>query len=410
MLAILPMFAACSGGGAQAGAPANPLPRASPTPALSAAPAATIHIAATDYFGGATIAATILVDGKPTATTFALASGLHRLQIIAPGFATYNGAIQVPGGATTRDVPLMPLGPNIDAWLLALNSDRLTSGSPPVQIDDALAIAAFNHAADMAVRNYFAHFDTHGFAPTTRSLLFGSGVMADENLAAGFSSVSDVESAFALERNALPKKSPADCAAYDALASHYCNLVFANHNWVGLAATTSTNSTYGTYFAQEFGDLYALVDATVANVEPSLGTTAWLTMGSLDGGTIFASVSTQAAPVPITIATLNADPACATQCPAADHFYPVGLATQADPALFSIPFALDQLYIPQAFTTTATFVGSSAASVYWPGGSVMPDWYGNASLSPLSITGHDGATQRERRGVVAPNAPRMRSR
>ena len=89
-----------------------------------------------------------------------------------PPSVTYASGYEVPlPGAYETEVT---------GWLPSLalvNADRQANGAPAVQLDDWLTIVAWDHAVDMAVQGYYAHFDPHGLAPTTRSLLLGSMVM-----------------------------------------------------------------------------------------------------------------------------------------------------------------------------------------------------------------------------------------
>ncbi|HEY6459124.1 MAG TPA: CAP domain-containing protein [Polyangiaceae bacterium] len=345
-----------------------------------------VRIDVVDYFTGSPVKAEATADGASagSGSSFCLAvgTGLHPVTIGASGYATYNGAIQLPGGATKRSVRLFPVGPSLAGWLALVNSDRQANGSPPVQLDDGLTIAAWDHAVDMGTQNYFAHFDPHGFAPTTRSLLLGSMLIGAESCAAGATTYQEAESEFMAEKSSLPNQSPSDCAQDDSLAGHYCNLVWASHNWVGLAIVDVPGSTYETYFDQEFGDLYGYYDTTVLPPEPALGANGALSMLPSTGFSFSDEyVATMPAPTPIAIATLNADPTCASSCPATDEWYPDGGTDVggAAPSPVHPPFAASQLVFVAMDSTATTFESSSAWAAFWPGGTVLPESYGAGS-------------------------------
>jgi len=348
----------------------------------------------------------------------AVAAGLHQLQITAPGYATYNGAIQVPGGALSRAITLFPESPVVAAFLADINVDRAADGRTPVQLDNQLTIAAFNHAVDMGTQGYYAHFDPNGFAPTTRSLLLGSEMVGDENIAGNYTNVADAEFAFVQNEKAkLPNQSAADCVRYGdpEYAGHYCNLIFATHNWVGLAVTRagSVGNYPGiTFYDQEFGDLYGMVDTTVIAREPTLNTVASLVMSGAPAATIAAGtfgdvVSTMQYPVPISLATLNADPTCASTCPAADQWYPTWGIWSTLGVLSVLATSANQIYEPQV--TAATFSGTGASTIYWPGGNVMTAIYHDSSVT-IQTQSRSRATTSVNQGFVVPNSHAMRAR
>lgn len=95
--------------------------------------------------------------------------------------------------------------------------------------------------------------------------------------------------------------------------------------------------------------------------------------------------ATMPVPTPISIATLNADPTCASSCPANDQWYPTAGSQVggSEPAPLQPSFAQTQLVFAAIDTATATFEGSSAWAAFWPGGTVMPDSYGASSASYL---------------------------
>jgi hypothetical protein len=344
------------------------------------------HVEAVDYFTGAPIAgATATVDSAgATLPCLTLATGVHPLLVTATGYAAYNGAIQVPGGAMSRTVSLFPMTPSLTAWLALVNTDRAANGAGPVQIDSGLMISGWNHVVDMGKQGYFAHFDTNGFAPTTRSVLLGSMMMGVENAAAGQKTYADAETSFMGEKSALPNQTASDCKNNYNLAGHYCDLITVSHNWIGFGLAKVPGSKYSEYYTQEFGDLYAYFDTTVIGPYPSVSSTATVTLVPAPGYT-FGSEFTQTmpAPTPIPIATLNADPTCASMCPANDLWYPAA-NTQANvkakaPIAYAPPLSTSEIVFLGLLTNETTFVGASVYATFWAGGTVKPNTYTDAT-------------------------------
>jgi uncharacterized protein YkwD len=418
---------ACGGGGGASTTPAVPTSglsaggtSASGTPGASSTtspaptptpPQQTVPVSVVDYFTAQAVgAANVSIDGAPAGRS--LAAGLHTLVVTAPGYATFNGAIQIPAGAPNRTIKLFPVSPSMAAWLAQINADRAANGASAVQLDDMLTIAAYDHAVDEATQGYFAHFDPHGFSPNTRSLLLGSMMQGLEDIAAGYPTWSDAEAAMMAERTALPHQDAADCqTSSEDLAGHYCNIVWPTHNWVGLAllAAPGGATQYGTYYDQEFGELYGRYDTTVPPTQASTGT---LLFAGANGSTLATGyVATLPPPAPISIATLNADPRCTSMCPAADQWYPT--ATNADFSADSWPFTSalgsTQLTFPELYTNVGgLFDGVAVDAVAWPGGTVTPNAYGSSSWNvttsaaryPASATG----------GRLVPNGAEMLAR
>jgi hypothetical protein len=340
-----------------------------------------------DYFTGDRIAtATGTVDGAaaPGFPCLSLGTGVHPLEVSAAGYATYRNAIQVPGGATRRVVTLVPLTPSITGWLSLVNSDRMANGgAPPLQLDSSLMIAAWDHAVDMGVQGYFAHWDPHGFSPQTRSLMLGSMIVSAENIAANYATYTLAEQAFMAEKAKLPNQSPSDCATSYDLAGHYCDLITTSHNLLGVALAQVPGSPYGTYYDQEFGDLYAYYDTTVIGPQPAAGTTASITLVPAAGFSFnYEFIESMPAPTPIPVATLNADPTCATECPTGDPQYPSGNTSVSTSGVmpYSPTLSPNQIVFLDLQTNETTFFGSSALAAFWAGGT-PPTTYGASSLT-----------------------------
>jgi len=347
-----------------------------------------VDLSVVDYFTGHPIAGvTSAIDGfSPGTSPFCLGPGVHPIRIQASGYAAYNGAIQLPGGATSRTVRLFPVTSSVAAWVALVNSDRQSNGAPAVQLDTGLMIAAWDHAVDMGVQGYFAHFDPHGFSPTTRSLLLGSMMAGWENIAAGAPSYEAAEAAFMSEKTNLPNQSPSDCAKNYGLAGHYCDIVATSHTSLGLAIASVPGSPWTTYYDQELGDLYGYFDTTVIRPEPLVTASASLTLVPATGETfVYEYAQTMPAPLPIAIATLNADPECSSMCPPGDAWYPMGNTpisyTGVKP--YTPMLTASDITFVGLTTNVKTFFGDSALAGFWGGGTVMPDSYGAASKAYL---------------------------
>lgn len=364
-----------------------------------------------DYFTAQAVgSASVSIDGA--AATRGLSAGLHTLVVTAPGYATFNGAIQIPGGASNRTVKLFPVSPSMAAWLTQINADRAANGASAVQLDDMLTIAAYNHAVDEATQGYFAHFDPQGFSPNTRSLLLGSMMQGLEDIAAGFPTWAGAETAMMGERTALPHQDAADCqTTSEDLAGHYCNIVWPTHNWVGLAILSAPNGAtqYGTYYDQEFGELYGIFDATAPPAQASAGT---LLFAGANGSSLTSGfVATLQIPAPISIATLNADPRCTSMCPAADQWYPTASNAyfSADSWPFTAALGSAQLTFPELYSNVSgLFDGVAIDAAAWPGGTVTPPTYSSSTWNVTTSVARYPAA--EENGHLAPNGPEMLAR
>lgn len=401
-----PSTTVSASGSATPAAPSATNPTASPTPAQQ-----TVPVAAVDYFTAQAVgSANVSIDG--VSGTRSLSAGLHTLVASAPGYATFNGAIQIPAGAVNRTVKLFPISPSMTAWLTQINADRAANGASAVQLDDMLTIAAYDHAVDEATQGYFAHFDPHGFSPNTRSLLLGSMMQGLEDIAAGYATWSGAESAMMAERTALPHQDAADCqTSSEDLAGHYCNIVWPTHNWVGLAILSAPNGAtqYGTYYDQEFGELYGIFDTTVPPTQASAGT---LSFAGANGSTLTSGyLATLPTPAPISIATLNADPLCASTCPAADLWYPTATNAffSADSWPFTATLGSAQLTFPELYSNVSGLFDAVAIdTVVWPGATVTPTSYTSSTWNVT--TSEVRSTTSEESGRLAPNGREMLAR
>lgn len=99
-----------------------------------------------------------------------------------------------------------------------------------------LASAAQSHSSDMANRNYFAHEGLDGSTIGSRATTAGYTYrLVGENIAAGYNNIDEVMTGWI--------NSPGHCA----------NMMNANFKEYGMACASNQNSTYKTYWTQEFG-------------------------------------------------------------------------------------------------------------------------------------------------------------
>jgi len=122
-------------------------------------------------------------------------------------------------------------------FLGIINDYRTSNGLGTLSISANLNRAARWKVNDMGGHNYFSHTDSLGRSPWTLTVDCGYPVAGGENLAAG-TYRSTASSAFELFRN-----SP----------SHNENMLLASYRQIGIARVYVPGSTYGWYWATEFG-------------------------------------------------------------------------------------------------------------------------------------------------------------
>jgi uncharacterized protein YkwD len=123
------------------------------------------------------------------------------------------------------------------AFLVQLNDYRAQNGLVPLQINETLNGVARWMANDMATKNYFSHTDSLGRDPFARmdQLGYAYNTWRGENLVAGTETAP-----YAFQ---MWKDSP----------GHNANMLGANYTVVGIARVFNPNSSYGWYWATEFG-------------------------------------------------------------------------------------------------------------------------------------------------------------
>lgn len=152
----------------------------------------------------------------------------------APDTTTGSTALSLCGNSTT----LQQLVNKINA----VRSQGRSCGStfyPAVGAlswNTRLANAAQGHSTDMANNNYFAHEGLNGSTIGTRASAAGYNYrVVGENIAAGYNSIDEVITGWI--------NSPGHCA----------NMMNASFKEYGMACASNPNSTYKTYWTQEFG-------------------------------------------------------------------------------------------------------------------------------------------------------------
>ncbi|HYH11455.1 MAG TPA: CAP domain-containing protein [Thermomicrobiales bacterium] len=143
----------------------------------------------------------------------------------------------VAGGATTTAQSGYCASAEEMVLLDQINSFRQQNGLQPLTLSQPLGVAAQTKASDMASRDYIAHVSPDGQGP--RELLNSSGYTYNtaygENLAAGNESGA---ATFQQWRNS---------------DSHRSIMLDPRFSAIGIGSDYNPNSTYGWYWAAEFG-------------------------------------------------------------------------------------------------------------------------------------------------------------
>lgn len=167
---------------------------------------------------------------------------VRSLAIIATLATALVGAVAQPARAATLDAAETDL-------VAQINSFRAARGLATLVVSDTLTAAAEWMSADMATRNYFSHTSADGRSPTQRMADAGYPAYTTwtgEDLAAGYTAASAVLTGWI--------NSPA----------HFAVLTNANYRAIGVGRSYTSSSTYGWYWAADFG---GVVDSA-ARVEP----------------------------------------------------------------------------------------------------------------------------------------------
>lgn len=123
------------------------------------------------------------------------------------------------------------------AFLGLINAYRAQSGLGALTMSTNLNRASTWMAADMGQKNYFSHTDSLGRSPSTRAIDCGYPQGAGENIAAG-TNWSTASAVF---------------AAWKASSGHNANMLNGSYRQIGISRVFTSGSTYGWYWATDFG-------------------------------------------------------------------------------------------------------------------------------------------------------------
>jgi uncharacterized protein YkwD len=141
------------------------------------------------------------------------------------------------------------------AVLDMINQHRAQNGLGPLSLDPRLNDVARWMANDLAANNYFSHTDSQGRDPFSRMDQLGYAVNTwrGENLVAGTQGAAD---AFYMWRTS---------------EGHNANMLGANYTVIGIARAYDASSTFGWYWATEFGgpDMSAPPPPPAAEPQPA---------------------------------------------------------------------------------------------------------------------------------------------
>lgn len=140
--------------------------------------------------------------------------------------------ITISGGPSA-----MALDDEEAALLNLINQYRAANGLGPLALDDALTASARWMAGDMAAGDYLGHTDSLGRDPVARMAAFGydHNTWKGENLAAGIASA---EEALRYWQQSPP---------------HNANLLSPNFTVIGIGRVYREGTTFGWYWANDFG-------------------------------------------------------------------------------------------------------------------------------------------------------------
>jgi uncharacterized protein YkwD len=146
----------------------------------------------------------------------------------------------------------------LGAQMLALvNQSRAEEGLSPVEWDAFAASVAKAHVQDMAVNQYFSHWDLQGYGPDIRYALAGGTDLVMENLSTYYEYYS----------NNTPKQlenfDQLVIEAHEGLMnspSHRKNIMDPHHTHVGIGFAYNPETGYF-FVAQEFLNRYIMMDA-----------------------------------------------------------------------------------------------------------------------------------------------------
>lgn len=146
---------------------------------------------------------------------------------------------------------------NNEQWemVLAVNQQRRAVGLAPLRLNPSMAAASQWLAQDMADRRYFDHTDSLHRSFDQRLVAFGYNPFSGlaENIAAGYSSVSDV------------------MAAWMSSLGHRNNILNSGYREIGIGYVLVNGSPYGRYWVQDFGVRNSIYPVVINNEARSTG-------------------------------------------------------------------------------------------------------------------------------------------
>jgi uncharacterized protein YkwD len=157
-----------------------------------------------------------------------------------PGAPVPTAPSTSPAPAPTTTNPPAPAPPgnsSFTAQVVTLtNAERAKAGCGALTVNSILTSAAQAHSADMAAHSYFDHNSQDGRSPFDRITAAGYKFStAAENIAAGQRTPQDVMTSW--------MNSP----------GHKANILNCALHEIGVGYATSSSSTYGAYWTQDFG-------------------------------------------------------------------------------------------------------------------------------------------------------------
>ncbi len=148
------------------------------------------------------------------------------------------------------------------AFLTLINNYRAQNGAGPLQVSAALENASQWMSTDMATNNRADHTDSLGRSPATRLAAFNYPYSPwGENIAGGFT---DAQSMFTGFENACDADASGVCTY-----AHRANMLNPSFKVIGIGRAYSASSTYGWYWATDFG---GVVDAVITPPAPGAPT------------------------------------------------------------------------------------------------------------------------------------------
>lgn len=200
--------------------------------------------------------------GEPVTTatvTTATVTGPTVVNSPAPPSATATtpSTAAAPGDATPPTAAAFDPATLATQMLTLINRDRAAAGLAAVAWDETAAGVAAAHAADMAARDYFSHWNPDGLGPDHRYSAAGGQHAAMENLYAYVSAFADGHGAPIADWPAV-----IDAAQASLMASpgHRANILNPAHTHVGIGMAYDPN-TGRLWLAQEFVDQYVTLAA-----------------------------------------------------------------------------------------------------------------------------------------------------